>query len=137
MSRKDYDVGYGKPPKSGQFKPGKSGNPKGRPRSRHINITRKDILQIVLEEAERTVQTKGGKLETKRAAIRMLVSQLANGHTPSLKYFIELVSLAEKAQPKEVADDRLELNKLSLSELKRYRELWEFHEQMLNKYGNS
>jgi len=25
----DYEVGYGKPPKSGQFKPGQSGNPKG------------------------------------------------------------------------------------------------------------
>jgi hypothetical protein len=28
----DYDVGYGKPPKSGRFKPGVSGNPKGRPK---------------------------------------------------------------------------------------------------------
>ena len=28
----DYKVGYGKPPKSGQFKRGKSGNPKGRPK---------------------------------------------------------------------------------------------------------
>ncbi len=26
-----YDVGYGKPPKSGQFKPGQTGNPNGRP----------------------------------------------------------------------------------------------------------
>lgn len=28
----DYPIGYGKPPKSGQFKKGQSGNPKGRPR---------------------------------------------------------------------------------------------------------
>lgn len=27
----DYEVGYGKPPKSGQFKKGQSGNPRGRP----------------------------------------------------------------------------------------------------------
>lgn len=27
----EYDVGYGKPPVEGQFKPGQSGNPKGRP----------------------------------------------------------------------------------------------------------
>ena len=26
----DYEVGYGRPPRSGQFKPGQSGNPKGR-----------------------------------------------------------------------------------------------------------
>ena len=28
----DYDVGYGKPPVSTRFKPGQSGNPKGRPK---------------------------------------------------------------------------------------------------------
>jgi hypothetical protein len=28
----DYKVGYGKPPKSGQFKKGTSGNPSGRPK---------------------------------------------------------------------------------------------------------
>ena len=28
----DYEVGYGKPPVNTQFKPGQSGNPKGRPR---------------------------------------------------------------------------------------------------------
>ena len=32
MSKGDYQVGFGKPPKHAQFKPGKSGNPKGRPK---------------------------------------------------------------------------------------------------------
>ena len=31
--KSDYDVGYGKPPQGSQFKPGKSGNPKGRPKN--------------------------------------------------------------------------------------------------------
>src|SRR5690349_4712601 len=30
--RGDYEVGYGRPPKSGQFQPGESGNRRGRPR---------------------------------------------------------------------------------------------------------
>jgi hypothetical protein len=29
-----YDVGYGKPPADTSFKPGQSGNPKGRPKRR-------------------------------------------------------------------------------------------------------
>ena len=33
----DYKVGYGRPPEHSRFKPGKSGNPKGRPR-RHRNF---------------------------------------------------------------------------------------------------
>jgi len=33
MSKDDYEVGYGKPPKSGQFSKGTSGNPKGRPKA--------------------------------------------------------------------------------------------------------
>nr|WP_306262013.1 DUF5681 domain-containing protein [Pararhizobium sp. IMCC21322] len=28
----DYEVGYAKPPQSSRFKPGMSGNPKGRPK---------------------------------------------------------------------------------------------------------
>ena len=28
----DYAVGYGKPPQHSRFKPGRSGNPKGRPK---------------------------------------------------------------------------------------------------------
>lgn len=32
MKKKDYEIGYKKPPKHTQFKPGQSGNPKGRPR---------------------------------------------------------------------------------------------------------
>ncbi len=33
----DYDTGYGKPPKKHQFKKGKSGNPKGRPKKAKEN----------------------------------------------------------------------------------------------------
>jgi hypothetical protein len=29
---KEYEIGYKKPPRKNQFKPGQSGNPKGRPK---------------------------------------------------------------------------------------------------------
>ena len=33
-----YGVGYGKPPKSGRFRPGVSGNPRGRPKSKGLAL---------------------------------------------------------------------------------------------------
>jgi hypothetical protein len=45
--KKFYEVGYRKPPTSTQFKPGQSGNPKGR---RRDEKTTAKILQKVLEE---------------------------------------------------------------------------------------
>jgi hypothetical protein len=45
----DYKVGYGRPPKHTRFKPGQSGNSKGRPKGRKNN------RNIVREIAERQV----------------------------------------------------------------------------------
>lgn len=46
----DDDVGYGRPPKKHRFKPGQSGNPRGRPRERRHALVpsqrRKDILAV-------------------------------------------------------------------------------------------
>src|SRR4051794_32037845 len=41
----DYDVGYRRPPKEGQFKEGQSGNPNGRPKGRKNEAT---ILHEIL-----------------------------------------------------------------------------------------
>ena len=43
----DNEVGYGKPPKEHQFKPGQSGNTKGRPKSRKSGLT--DISGLLNE----------------------------------------------------------------------------------------
>ena len=34
----DYDVGFGKPPKETRFKPGQSGNPRGRPKRNPVAL---------------------------------------------------------------------------------------------------
>jgi hypothetical protein len=57
--------GYGKPPKSGQFKPGQSGNPAGRPRkkpkaSQSYVTGLTSIDRVILEEANRLVRVREG-----------------------------------------------------------------------------
>lgn len=42
----DYAVGYGRPPKVTQFKPGQSGNPKGRPKG--SRSARAELIGIIL-----------------------------------------------------------------------------------------
>lgn len=55
----DYSVGYAKPPKATQFKPGTSGNPAGRPKGA------KNIKTVIEKEALSKVTIKeGGKAKT-------------------------------------------------------------------------
>lgn len=54
-----YKVGYGKPPKKYQFKPGQSGNKKGRPKKSNnaMTILNKRLAgNITVKEGERKVQ---------------------------------------------------------------------------------
>jgi hypothetical protein len=72
-----YSVGYGQPPSGSRFKPGQSGNPKGRPKGTKNRIT---IFNQALNE--RVVVTEHGKRKniTKQEAIfKQLVNKAASG----------------------------------------------------------
>jgi len=55
----DYEVGYGKPPQHSRFKPGQSGNPRGRPKGARNAAT---VLRDEL--AEKITVTENGKTIT-------------------------------------------------------------------------
>jgi hypothetical protein len=79
MAEKDdsnYEIGYGRPPKRTRFKPGKSGNPAGRPRKRP---TFNDEVETELNST--ITVTEGGKQRrmSKRRAIAKQHTNLALG----------------------------------------------------------
>ncbi len=60
----DYELGYGKPPKSGQFKKGQSGNPKGRPKgAKGVKASLKRELESPITVRERGREVKLSKAE--------------------------------------------------------------------------
>jgi hypothetical protein len=88
MDPAEYDIGYGKPPVASRFKPGQSGNPKGRDKAV------KNIRTIVeAEGAARVKIVEGGRTRwvTKlEAAIMRLHAKALSGETRAIEKLIEL-----------------------------------------------
>ncbi len=85
---KDYKVGYGKPPEHTRFKPGQSGNAKGRPKG--IRNLATDLEE---ELSERILVNEGGRqLETtkQRAMIKALLAKALKGDTRAAAALIQL-----------------------------------------------
>jgi hypothetical protein len=83
---KDYDVGYGKPPKGSQFKPGKSGNPKGRPKAPP------KFEDLLAKEANKTVAVmvngKKKKLTQAEVVIKALMQKAMKGDIASARVVV-------------------------------------------------
>jgi Family of unknown function (DUF5681) len=73
----EYKVGYGKPPKSGQFRRGKSGNPKGRPRGSLKLAT--DLAAELNEQITVREDGKPRRVSKQRALIKSLMAKALQG----------------------------------------------------------
>lgn len=98
-----YDVGYGKPPCHGRFKPGQSGNPKGRPKgakNKSPALHEERLKSIVLEEAYRTIKVNDGEkpvsVPMAQAVIRSLAVNAAKGNQRAQRLFTELLTSTER-----------------------------------------
>ena len=101
-----YEVGNKKPPKHTQFKPGHSGNPKGRPKGSQnlATLVEKELRKPV------TVTSKGKpvKMPKKRVIAIQLVDSAAKGDLKAAQYvaLLEAQSSASVTQSPSGSDPR-------------------------------
>jgi len=96
-SKRDYDVGYGKPPHHSQFGKGHSGNPRGRAKgSRNLST----LLDSALNERVTISENGRRKRISKREAIlKQLVNKAASGDPKSIQMLLTEIRLVEGRQP--------------------------------------
>jgi hypothetical protein len=92
----DYEVGYCRPPRAGQWPRGQSGNPRGR--RKRTNKRHQDIVRILREEMIAQVSAiEGGSevmIDMLRFLAKQLVADLVKGNPAQrLRLFKELLSL--------------------------------------------
>jgi hypothetical protein len=84
----DYEVGYGKPPEHSRFRPGESGNRRGRPKgSRNLRTYFEQAL------AEPVVVNEGGrrrKISKAEIAMTQLANKAAQGDLRAIRMSLEM-----------------------------------------------
>jgi hypothetical protein len=92
-SGEEYRVGPGRPPKEYQFKPGQSGNPKGRRKTKSVTLDLKALLERALSETVTLRRGEKDRIVTKAAAgIEQLVNQYAKGDRYARRDLIDLAN---------------------------------------------
>ncbi|MDP3400103.1 MAG: DUF5681 domain-containing protein [Brevundimonas sp.] len=91
----ENEVGYGKPPKASRFKPGQSGNPKGRPKKVSAGLA--DHLR---EAVNQKLEVKVGGVRKTMTFQEAIATKLANeALTGSASDMIRLLSALQKYAP--------------------------------------
>ena len=104
-----YEVGYGKPPQATRFQPGKSGNPKGRPKGSRkappVDGAMEKLKALVLQEAYRLIKIKDGdtlvELPVIQAALRNVTLSAAKGNQRAQRMLFDFVGAVEGERRRE------------------------------------
>ncbi|GJD63986.1 DUF5681 domain-containing protein [Methylobacterium frigidaeris] len=92
----EYEVGYGRPPRASQFKPGQCGNPRGRP-------TKPKSLQAALErELDRAIVVREAgrerRLSKREVITRRVVDDACRGDARALRLVRDITGSVASAQ---------------------------------------
>ena len=100
--KRDYAVGYGRPPRRTRFKRGQSGNPKGRPGGAKNLST---LLTEALNEPVIVAENGGRrKISKRQAIITQLVNKAAKGDWRAAKLLLDIQQDIERRTEPETAE---------------------------------
>jgi hypothetical protein len=113
----DERVGYGRPPLATRFRPGQSGNPRGRPRG-----ARNFSTVIASALGERVAVTENGRrrrITKLEAAIKQLVNRAAAGEARATALLIQLAQANEAKATQSDAERMGDADAIVMAELQR------------------
>jgi hypothetical protein len=94
-ARSDYEVGYGKPPRHTRFQPGRSGNPRGKPKG---CVHLPTLAQLELQQMTEVMEG-GRRLRVSKA--QLLIKTLANraikGEDKAVQQVLQLLAALSAA----------------------------------------
>jgi Family of unknown function (DUF5681) len=94
---KDYEVGRGRPPKHSRFKPGESGNLKGRPkRARNLRTV---LEKSLLAPMPTVMNGKRMQMTTAELLIKKLAAETSKGSMPAARILMELIQHVDARSP--------------------------------------
>ena len=91
-TQRDYQIGYGKPPRGRRFQKGQSGNPRG-PRRKDLSSL---LIAALNEPVYATIDGKRRKITKREAIVTQTVNESAGANLRATKMLFDMMKEAEQ-----------------------------------------
>lgn len=95
--KSDYEVGYRKPPKAGQFKKGESGNPRGRPKVRPT--LERMVEELLAQTMVIAIDGKQQRVTRDKALLMSAFAKALKGDSRSIKFLTDIIARRPASEP--------------------------------------